>query len=116
MNLTLETHQLSLPRKTRGAVSVLVNRVFRKLGNRVARIRMTLRRDTGSRPGNDRVCMISAELSDGGTVVVVDRGDSMRGAILSGLRRSKQRVVSELRRRGQKRRLRADCPPQPLAA
>ncbi len=116
MNVTVETSRVFLPRKTRGTLQTVVGRAFSQLNRRVKRVRMTLERVPGAHRDRQKVCMISAELADGGQVVVVDRRDKLRRAMIQCLRRSKALVAYEVRRRQLRKRQRAHVSDETLTA
>lgn len=112
MNVTVETSQ-GFPGDTHGLLRHLVGRFFKRLGRRVKRVRMTLARVPGGTQGRDKICSISAELEDGGRVLVVERRDKMHRAVIQCLQRSKALVGQAVRRRQLRRRqlsVRSDQP------
>ena len=105
MNVAVETSQVAIPGKTDSMLRALVGRVFSRLNRRVTSVRMTLERLPGASTGRDKICKISAELKDGGRILVVDRRDKMHRAVIQCLFRSKALVGHAVRRRHLRRRL-----------
>jgi hypothetical protein len=77
---------------------------------------VTLKDINGPRGGRDKVCMLRAELADGGQIVVIDRSSKMRHAIFGCLRRSKSLIAREVKRRRMQHRRRRGLGHAPLTA
>ncbi len=107
MNVTLEARHVALPRHAGPSIVTRVRTVLSRFAGKVARLDVTLKDINGPRGGRDKVCVLRAELADGGQVVVVDRDTRLRVALNGCLRRSRQLLSRELRRRrGRSRRQR----------
>jgi hypothetical protein len=104
MEIRLQTQHVVLPRRALARIGTRVRDALERLTGRVARLQVTLKDINGPRGGRDKVCILRAELVDGGQVVVVDRAPNLRRAIARCLQRSKRVIDREVKRRHRARR------------
>lgn len=116
MNVQLETHHVVLPNNAGASLTARVARVFSRLASGISNLHVTLKDINGPRGGRDKVCMLRAELADGGQIVVIDRSSKMRRAIVGCLRRSKSLIAKEVKRRRMQSRRRHRIKDTPLLA
>ncbi len=104
MNVNVQAHHVALPPHAGSSLAARAKAFMARLQKGVARLDMTLKDINGPRGGRDKVCMIRAELADGGQVVVIDRDSSLRRAIGRALTRTRRLVSAELQKRQARRR------------
>jgi hypothetical protein len=104
MEILVHSHNVVLPPHGSADIATRIRFLFGRLAAQVSRVHVTLKDINGPRGGRDKVCVIRAELSGGGQVVVQDRNVRMRRAIGRGLRRAKAMVSEQVRRRREQRR------------
>jgi hypothetical protein len=105
MNVTFETHHLSLPRHGNQSIAKRAQAVFSRLSTRISHLNVTLKDVNGPRGGKDKICIVRAQLADGGQILVVDRSTRLRNAVGGCFKRAKLLVSKEVKRR-QRQRLR----------
>ncbi len=99
MEVRVQTHKVELPGKSRTELAERIQRSFSRLSSRVARLHVTLKDINGPRGGRDKVCVIRAELRDGGEVMVADRSSRLENALMRSLRRGRGLIDREVHRR-----------------
>ena len=99
MNIQLRTRDVQMPRNSEIDLARRVSGLFERFSDHIARLHGTLKDVNGPRGGRDKLCILRAELADGGEVVVRDRSSDMGRAISRGARRLKQCVSRESQRR-----------------
>ena len=104
MNVIIETHHVTLPPHADSDIAARMRSVFSRLASRVARLKVTLKDINGPRGGRDKVCVLRAELVDGGEIVIEDRSDRLRTAVNACLKRGRTAISRELKRRRSDRR------------
>ena len=104
MDIRLQTQHVTLPRRALSRIRDRVRSGLDRMTERVARLQVTLKDINGPRGGRDKVCILRAELVDGGQVVVIDRAANLRRAIARCLQRSKRVIDREVKRRHRERR------------
>ena len=104
MDIRLQTQHVTLPRRALSRIRDRVRSGLDRMTERVARLQVTLKDINGPRGGRDKVCILRAELVDGGQVVVIDRAANLRRAIARCLQRSKRVIDREVKRRHRARR------------
>jgi hypothetical protein len=99
MEVKVQTHKIELPGKSRTELAERIRDSFSRLSSRVARLHVTLKDINGPRGGRDKVCVLRAELRDGGEVMVVDRSSRLRSALMRSMRRARGLIDREVQRR-----------------
>ena len=115
MNIHLRTQDVALPPRGGDAIRRRVERMFSGLASRISHLHVTLKDVNGPRGGRDKVCILRAELADGGEVLVRGRSDHMRRALEVCARRFKDSVYRQIERRESRRRQRVRFPESSLA-
>jgi len=108
MEIRVDTQRVNLPRRSISALRHRIGQAFERVGSGVRRLHITLKDINGPRGGRDKVCVLRAELADGGEVVVVDRSEKLRRALFRSLRRGRRLVRREAQRRQSMQRARAN--------
>lgn len=103
MNVTVETQHVSLPRHADRSIVERAQSVFSRLAFRITHLTITLKDINGPRGGKDKICVVRAQLIDGGEILVVDRSTRLRHAVTGGFKRAKLLVSKEIKRRQQRR-------------
>jgi hypothetical protein len=103
MNVTVETHHVSLPRHADRSIAERAQTVFSRLASRITHLTVTLKDAKGPRDGEDKICILRAQLADGGQILVVDRSTRLRNALGGCLKRAKLLISKEIKRRQQRR-------------
>lgn len=106
MEIRVDTQRVNLPRRGVSALRRRIGRAFERVASGVTHLHVTLRDINGPRGGRDKVCVLRAELADGGEVMVVDRSETLRRALFRSLRRGRQLVRREVERRRSRQRSR----------
>ena len=104
MDIRLQTQHVTLPRRALSRIRTRVKNGLERMTERVARLQVTLKDINGPRGGRDKVCILRAELVDGGQIVVIDRAANLRRAISRCLHRSKRVIDREVKRRHRAKR------------
>ena len=104
MEILVRSQNVMLPPHGSADLATRVRCMFGRMAGNVARLHIALKDVNGPRGGRDKVCVIRAELSGGGHVVVQHRDSRLRRAIGRSLRRAKSMVSEETRRQREKRR------------
>lgn len=104
MDIRLQTQHVVLPRRALSRIRTRVREGLERVAERVTRLQVTLKDINGPRGGRDKVCILRAELVDGGQVVVIDRAANLRRAMARCLQRSKRVIDREVKRRQRARR------------
>ena len=99
MDVQLRTQEIELPRNGFRELSRRLARKFSGMSFRIARLHVTLKDVNGPRGGRDKVCILRAELTEGGEILVRDRSSHLRRAIDRCARRMKHALGREARRR-----------------
>ena len=102
MKVQLQTQDIRLPRNGARQLVRRCAQLFPRLTGHIARLHVTLKDTNGPRGGNDKVCIMRAELEHGGEVLVRDTGSSLRGSIS----RCARRLRSLVKKKSEKRRVR----------
>ena len=103
MNVTVETQHVYLPRHADESIVNRAQKVFSRMASRISHLTVTLKDVNGPRGGQVKVCVLKAQLIDGGQVLVVDRSAKLRNAVSSCFKRSKLLISKELKRRNRHR-------------
>ena len=104
MEILVRSHNVVLPPHGSADLATRIRFMFGRMAANVSRLHIALKDVNGPRGGRDKVCVIRAELSGGGQVVVQHRDSRLRRAIGRSLRRARDMVSEEMRRRREKRR------------
>ncbi|MDJ0926693.1 MAG: hypothetical protein QNJ73_03495 [Gammaproteobacteria bacterium] len=120
MNIRVNTQDIELPARGVTALRDRIRRAFMSVADCVTALHVTLKDVNGPRGGRGKVCVLRAELTDGGQVLIVHRSRTMRRALVRCLRRGRRKVRGEVQRRRRRRRSRRtltqlDPAPQPAA-
>ena len=99
MDVRIETQNVVLPSNSLLGLRRRIARVMRNLSQSIDYLHVTLRDVNGDKGGRDKVCTIRARLLRGGEVVVVDRSSKTPKALFRGLRRARNLVHREIKRR-----------------
>lgn len=99
MEIRVDARNVELPSNAGVRLRARVQRVLARLTAGVTRVHLTLKDVDGPRNGRGKVCMLRAELSGGGQVVVVDRSVRLGRAFVRCLRRSRRIISREIKRR-----------------
>ena len=99
MDIQLRTQEIEIPRNGVRDLSRRLSDRFSGMAFRIARLHVTLKDVNGPRGGLDKVCILRAELTGGGEILVRDRSSHLRRAIDRCARRLKHAVGRETRRR-----------------
>lgn len=105
MNVTVETQHVALPPHGEESIAERAQTVFSRHSSRISYLIVTLKDINGPRGGEDKICIVRAQLADGGQVLVVDRNTRLRNAVSGCFKRAKLLVCKEIKRR-QRHRLR----------
>lgn len=99
MEISVDSQRVTLPRRGTSALRQRIGQGFARVASGVKRLHITLKDINGPRGGRDKVCVLRAELADGGEVIVVDRSEKLRRALFRSLRRGRRLVRREVQRR-----------------
>ena len=92
MQVRVDTQHVSLPRRGAATLANRIARVFARAAAQVTRVHITLKDIRGGRNGRNKVCVLRADLADGGQVVVMDRSAKLRRALFRCLRRGRDLI------------------------
>ena len=109
MEVLIETQHVVLPSNGASSLRRRVNKAMQRTSAHISRLHLSIKDINGKKGGRDKVCTVRATLVQGGQVVVVEKSEKVRGALIGALRRSRSVIRSELKRRRQRRRI-ADDP------
>ncbi len=104
MEIQVTTQDVELPDNGAAQMARRVSRRLARLRDQIARLHLTLKDASGAQGGRDKVCMLRAELVNGGEVIVIDRSRRMLRAFLRCLRRARTVIAREASRRKLERR------------
>ena len=99
MEVRMDARQVVLPSRSRDVLARRIVRLFGRLTSSISRVHITLKNVDGARGGRGKVCVLRTELASGDQIVVIDRSVRMGRAIIRCLRRSRQLVARELKKR-----------------
>ena len=99
MQIRLDTRDIQLPGNAASRLTPRIAKVFSRLQSRVQRLHVVLKDVNGPRGGQDKVCVLRAELTDGKEVVVLDKSDTTYRALFRCLRRGRVLVARHDKRR-----------------
>ena len=108
MIVTIETRHVTLPAHADAEIAARLRKGFSRLAMRVARLKLTLKDINGPRGGKDKVCVLQAQLTDGGELVIEDRSERLRTALNGCLKRGRVALSREIKRRQMHRRSAGD--------
>ncbi|MBL6691719.1 MAG: hypothetical protein ISP91_15150 [Pseudomonadales bacterium] len=104
MQITFRTDGSSIPGSRGSRLANRLRRVLSRFSSGVANVKVTLKGGDSRKSTNDKSCQLQVDLRDGGQVLVTGRGRRLRQAIQNSLKRARQSVAAELRKRRQRRR------------
>ena len=99
MEVRVDTRNVEFPSHSSESLGTRIEHLLSGLKTRIIRVHVTLKDINGPRGGRDKECVLRAELTNGRKIVVIDRSASLGRAIVRSVRRCKQRIDRDIKRR-----------------
>ncbi len=99
MDIRVDARNVALPSRSIKSLAARIGHQLSRVKTRIARVHITLKDVNGPRGGRDKVCVLRAELTNGRQIVVVDRSAKLGRAIVRSVRRSRNLIDRDIKRR-----------------